>query len=61
VLRALRPAIESEPYASLDDKQARAAAWLRKLASDPDRVRSLTGWAWLVPQVHAALDPPTPS
>jgi len=60
VFRALRPVIEGEPYASLDDKQARAEAWLRSLASDPNRVRSLTGWAWLVPQIHAALQSPTP-
>lgn len=62
VFRALRPVIEGEPYASLDDKQARAEAWLRELASDPGRVRSLTGWAWLVPQIQAARElPPTPS
>jgi transposase len=60
VFRALRPVVEGEPYASLDDKQARAEAWLCKLASDPNRVRSLTGWAWLVPQIHAALESPTP-
>ncbi len=61
VFRALRPVIEGEPYTSLDDKQARAEAWLRELNADPERVRSLTGWAWLVPQVHAAMVPPAPS
>ncbi len=61
VFRALRPEIEGEPYASLDAKQARAEAWLRELNADPAKVRSLVGWAWLVPQVAAATAPPTPT
>jgi hypothetical protein len=32
--RALRPVIEREPDASLDDAQGRAGAWVRTLASD---------------------------
>lgn len=54
VFRALRPVIEGEVYASLDDKRAKAEAWLLELAADPARVRALTGWSWLVPQVLSA-------
>jgi hypothetical protein len=44
VFRALRPVIEGEVYASLDDKRAKAEAWLQELAADTARVRSLTAW-----------------
>ena len=53
VFRALRPVIEGEVYASLDDKRARAEVWLQEFAADPARVRSSTGWEWLVPQITA--------
>ena len=36
----------------LADKQAVVDAYLRQLAADPDRVRRLCGWDWLI----AALD-----
>gem|GEM_PF-4720357 len=58
VFRALRPEIEGEVYASLDDKRAKAEEWLRALAADPARVRSLTAWDWLVPQITAAFAAP---
>lgn len=60
VFRALRPVIEGEPDASLNDKQARAKAWLLGRGADPNREHSLTDWAWLAAPIHATLQPPTP-
>jgi hypothetical protein len=41
-----------------DARQVRAEAWLRKLASDPARVRLRKGWVWLLPQIHTASELP---
>jgi len=58
IFRALRPAIEGEAYPTLDAKQDRADTWLRELAADPARLRSLTAWDWLLDQVATARAPP---
>jgi hypothetical protein len=60
VFRALRAVMEGEVYTSLDDMRAKAEAWLRELAADPARVRSLTAWDWLVPQVTVVAARPAP-
>ena len=52
VFQELRRPAEGRTYATVADKQAVVDADLRALAADPDRVRRLCGWTWLV----AALD-----
>ncbi|HEV8638243.1 MAG TPA: hypothetical protein VG370_28860 [Chloroflexota bacterium] len=47
VFQELRAAVEGRVYADLDAKVAAAEAALQLLAADPDRVRQLTGWAWI--------------
>jgi hypothetical protein len=58
IFRALRPEIEGEAYPTLEATRARADTWLRELAADPARVRSLTAWDWLTAQVTAARTSP---
>lgn len=52
VFQELRRRVEGRPYATVADKQAIADAYLTELAANPDRVKRLCGWGWLV----AALD-----
>ncbi len=47
VIEAIRQRIEGLVYASLPDKYAAVNTFLEELDADPDRVRSLTGWAWI--------------
>lgn len=47
VFEEVRRHVEGEPYATLADKQAAVDAYLHDLAADPNRVRSLAGWAWI--------------
>jgi hypothetical protein len=54
IFRALRPELEGEVYATIEGKRERAEAWLRELAADPARFRSLTAWDWWIEQVSAA-------
>jgi len=54
IFREIRREVEGEVYVDLAAKQQRIEAWLQRLAADPARVRALTGWHWLVPQLHAA-------
>jgi hypothetical protein len=39
-------------YDSLETKQAEAEAHLRELAADPERVKQLCGWHWIVDALH---------
>lgn len=55
IFRELRREFEGVVYTDLDAKRAAIEAWLQCLAADPARVRSLTGWSWLVPQITEAL------
>ena len=48
----VRRRVEGRTYDAVADKQAAADAYLAALAADPDRVKRLCGWDWLV----AALD-----
>lgn len=47
VFAELRRAIEGRVYAKLDDKVAAVETELAKLEADPERIRSLAGWAWI--------------
>lgn len=51
VFEELRRATTGRVFATLDDKAAAVEAILRQWDADPDRVRRLTGWAW----IHAAF------
>ncbi|HET7034650.1 MAG TPA: transposase [Thermomicrobiaceae bacterium] len=53
VFQELRRQVEGRVYDRLDDKQAVVDTALQQLAADPDRVKLLCGWDWLL----AALDP----
>lgn len=54
VFRAIRPEVEGQVYATLEEKQAIVEAWLRNFGADPARVRSLTAWSWLLEQIRQA-------
>lgn len=54
VFRAIRPEVEGQVYATLEEKQAIVEAWLRDFGANPARVRSLTAWSWLLEQIRQA-------
>lgn len=47
VFEFLRERIEGQVYGSLPAKQSAVEAELAKLAADPERIKSLTGWSWI--------------
>jgi len=47
VFEEVRRHVEGRIYESLHDKREEAESYLKELASDPERVKSLCGWAWL--------------
>lgn len=57
VFEELRRAVEGRTYASLADKMAVVERELTALATDPARLRRLTGWAW----IQDALAQPFPA
>jgi hypothetical protein len=42
-----RRRVEGKVYESLHDKREEAESYLKELAADPERVKSLCGWGWL--------------
>jgi hypothetical protein len=48
LFEAIRARIEGELYATLEDKCARVDAILAEWDADPDQVRSLVGWSWIL-------------
>ena len=60
VFEEVRRWVEGRVYVSIEEKMEAVEAYLRRLESDPDRVRSLTGWDWIeeavqgLPSCHAA-------
>ena len=62
VFEEVRRRVEGRTYDAVADKQARADAYLRDLAADPDAVRQLCGWDWLTNALDALPpDAPPPS
>ena len=53
VFQELRRRVEGRTYDTVADKQAIADAYLAELAADPDRVRRLCGWGWLLTALDA--------
>jgi transposase len=47
VFEELRRAVEGRTYPTVEAKMAVVDQELQALAADPDRVRRLTGWAWI--------------
>lgn len=56
LFQELRRAIEGRVYATLADKVAAVETELATWDADPDRVRSLCGWAWIEAAVPCAPD-----
>jgi hypothetical protein len=54
VFDELSRAVEGQVYASLDGKVDAERA---KLAADPDRVRSLTSWNWIIRSIDSLPQP----
>ena len=47
VFEEVRRWVEGRIYRTIEDKMEAVNAYLRDLESDPSRVRSLAGWAWI--------------
>jgi hypothetical protein len=47
VFQELRRAVEGRTYPTIEAKMAAVEHELQALAADPDRLRRLTGWAWI--------------
>lgn len=56
----IRRRVEGRVYPDLDAKQAVVETYLQELAADPDRVRRLCGWDWIL-DAFAHLPPPAPT
>ena len=60
VFEEVRRWVEGRVYVSIEEKVETVNAYLRRLESDPSRVRSLAGWDWIeeavqgLPSRHAA-------
>ncbi len=60
VFEEARRWVEGKVYGSVEEKMAAVDAYLRRLESDPARVRSIAGWDWIdeavdgLPSCHAA-------
>ena len=60
VFEEVRRWVEGSIYGSIEEKTEAVNAYLRRLESDPGRVRSLAGWDWIeeavqgLPSCHAA-------
>jgi len=48
VFEYLRAQIEGKTYGSLEAKKAAVEAELQKLAADPEKVKRLVGWEWIL-------------
>lgn len=59
LFEAIRARIEGELYATLDDKCARVDAILAEWDADPDQVRSLAGWQWILDAYDQLPEPST--
>ena len=53
----VRRRVEGTVYATLEDKLAAVEAFLHELDANPDRVRQLCGWDWLIAAHHALPAP----
>ena len=60
IFEEVRRRVEGRTYHTVADKQARADAYLRDLAADPDAVRRLCGWDWLQRALDALPGPKPP-
>lgn len=47
IFEEVRRRVEGKIYESLSDKREEAEIYLKELAVDPERVKSLCGWGWL--------------
>jgi transposase len=47
IFEEVRRRLEGKVYESLPDKREEVEIYLKKLAADPERVKSLCGWGWL--------------
>ena len=47
VFEEVRRWVEGRVYGSIEEKMEAVNAYLSRLESDPERVRSLTGWEWI--------------
>ncbi len=48
ILEEIRRRVEGQVYDSLEAKQADVDAYLQELAADPERVKRLCGWQWIL-------------
>lgn len=53
----VRRAVEGPVYETLDEKIAAVEAFLTELDADPERVRRLCGWSWIVSALQSLPEP----
>jgi hypothetical protein len=53
VFEELRRAIEGRIYASLAEKMWRVENTLRRMAADPESIRRLCGWMWIIDSLES--------
>ena len=61
VFEEVRRWVEGRVYGSIEEKMEAVNAYLSKLESDPERVRSLTAWKWIRRNVQTLSEDYTPS
>lgn len=59
VFEAIRARSEGEVYATLEDTCARVDTILAQWEADPDQVRSLVGWHWILDAIEQLPAPST--
>ncbi len=52
IFEHLRAGIEGAVYPTIADKVAAVEAILTELDADPERITSLTGWHWIIENLH---------
>lgn len=60
LIEEIRRAVDGRVYATLDDKIAAVESFLTEMDADPDRIRRLAGWNWIIQALdHLPARPPT--
>ena len=59
IFEAIRAEVEGIIYKTMADKKKAVEKFLTKLASTPEQVKKLTGWAWIENTISSLPNPVT--